>query len=603
MTIYTRDTTLSKQATGAGGIGAEFRSGTVTLAINGAVPSGVLTLSGGSLLVGVTQTLYNDLSVANAGAPAPGGVSAKHGVTATFTGVDSLAARSALVFGGVAGADGVVVLTGDQLGSVDPVSAIDIRGGTVRIAGRGADNLFAATAFTSIQQGATLDINGRYVFLSNFASLGSVIGRGTLGLAGTGTLGGVVATTEVAVSGFTTVTGVVTALTFVERGGVLQIGAGGTTGSAPLSLNGGAILFDRSDAFTVADSINGEGSVSQIGTGVLTLTGGSGYTGGTTVSAGVLVDASYSAVGTGAVTLTHGGELVLQNSQVFANALTLDGGVLAAGHGAFVGLTGAVTVTPGSALTIGDKAHDGVVVFDGRAAGQLGSLAIAAGTFAFGPHSFTDSNSLAAKLTIGAGATLDLNGQQETLANLSGKGLLTNTEAQVVNVMLDGADFSGTISGVLTVTATGQVALHGSVALSGAKALTINPDATLTLDKPTSAGVFFYHPVAPGRVPNFPEHLVLTDSVHFGGLITDWLVNDTVDLRDVAYKSATGQIAFDAATHVLSITDGSHTARLHLDDQAGGYALSDFGYQNDGTGHVLVLYHVGLTNAATTLFS
>ena len=601
MTIYTRDTTLSKQATGVGGIGAEFRSGTVTLAINGALPSGVLTLSGGSLLVGVTQTLYNDLSVANAGAPAPGGVSAKHGVTATFNGVDSIAARSALVFGGVAGADGVVVLTGDQLGSVDPVSAIDIRGGTVRVAGRGADNLFAATAFTSIQEGATLDINGRYVFLSNFASLGSVIGRGTLALAGTGTLGGMVSTTAVAVSGSTTVTGVVSALTFVDRGGVLQIGAGGTTGSATLASNNGSVLFDRSDAVTVADSINGEGSVSQIGTGTLTLTGGSGYTGGTTVSAGVLVDASYSALGTGAVTVTHGGELVVLNSQVFANALTLDGGVLAAGRGSFLGLTGAVTVTSGSALTVGDKAHDGVVVFDGRAAGQLGSLTVAAGTFAFGPHSYTDANSLAAKVTIAAGATLDLDGQQETLANLGGKGVLTNTEGQV-RVMLDGADFFGTISGALTLAATGQVALHGAVALSGAKALTINPDATLTLDKPTSAGVFFYHPVAPGRVPNFPEHLVLNDSVHFGGLITDWLVNDTVDLRDIPFKKATGQLSLNSTTHVLSVSDGVRTAHLNLDDPYGDYKLSDFTYQDDGAGHVLVLYHAGLASAAASPF-
>ncbi|HEY5711418.1 MAG TPA: autotransporter-associated beta strand repeat-containing protein [Allosphingosinicella sp.] len=73
------------------------------------------------------------------------------------------------------------------------------------------------------------------------------------------------------------------------RGGILQIGAGGTSGSIFGDVaNDGRLVFNRSDAVTFAGLITGVGAVDQIGGGSLTLTGDNAYAGGTNVRAGIL---------------------------------------------------------------------------------------------------------------------------------------------------------------------------------------------------------------------------------------------------------------------------------------------------------------------------
>lgn len=72
-------------------------------------------------------------------------------------------------------------------------------------------------------------------------------------------------------------------------GGTLQIGDGGITGRIDGAItNNGVVAFNRSDVVAMGNVISGTGSVKQIGTGTLTLTGTNTYSGGTTVSAGIL---------------------------------------------------------------------------------------------------------------------------------------------------------------------------------------------------------------------------------------------------------------------------------------------------------------------------
>src|SRR5205085_936458 len=92
--------------------------------------------------------------------------------------------------------------------------------------------------------------------------------------------------------------------------GTLQVGNGGTTGTlgSGAVTNSGSLAFARSDNFTVANPISGNGSVSQIGAGTTILTGANTYTGFTVISAGTLQ------VGNGGTTGSLGISAVTDNA-------------------------------------------------------------------------------------------------------------------------------------------------------------------------------------------------------------------------------------------------------------------------------------------------
>jgi outer membrane autotransporter protein len=74
------------------------------------------------------------------------------------------------------------------------------------------------------------------------------------------------------------------------KGGILQIGNGGTSGSvAGAIVNNGTLAFNRSDTASFANVISGNGSIRQIGSGMLKLSGdSSGFSGSTIVENGIL---------------------------------------------------------------------------------------------------------------------------------------------------------------------------------------------------------------------------------------------------------------------------------------------------------------------------
>jgi len=116
--------------------------------------------------------------------------------------------------------------------------------------------------------------------------------------------------------------------------GRLQIGNGGTTGTlgAGEVTNNGQLSFNRSDDVTVAAAISGSGTLTQLGTGVLTLAVPNTYTGNTTVSAGTLVLAegaglSFSVTDTGATQILGTGALTLDGDfTIDTSAVTVESG-------------------------------------------------------------------------------------------------------------------------------------------------------------------------------------------------------------------------------------------------------------------------------------
>ena len=288
-------------------------------------------------------------------------------------------------------------------------------------------------------------------------------------------------------------------------GGTLQIGVGGTTGrlstSGSLHIGNGALLaFNQTD--TVAQRtdfgpvISGAGSVSQIGSGILVLSGTNTYGGGTTLSAGRLNLNSSAALGTGSLTIaaattlgnSSGSSVTLNNNAQFWNgSFIFDGGSdLNFGTGAVtLGASPVLTVSAGT-LTVGGaisgnygltKDGSGWLRLSGANA-YTGATSVSAGTLQVGAGGSAGSLSAGGSLSIGSGAVLAFN-QTDTVVQGTDFGPVISGAGSVFQLgsgtlVLSGANTYG--GG--TMLGGGRLNLNGSAAL-GTGALTIAAATTL----------------------------------------------------------------------------------------------------------------------------
>jgi len=137
--------------------------------------------------------------------------------------------------------------------------------------------------------------------------------------------------------------------------GTLQLGNGGTTGSFGSDiLDNGTLVFNRSDAVLYGGVISGTGGVKQIGSGTLTLTGNSTYSGATLIDGGTLQ------IGNGGVTgwitqdIANNGTLVFNRSDTvtYNRVISGGGGLIQNGSGTLT-LTSANTYTGPTIINAG----------------------------------------------------------------------------------------------------------------------------------------------------------------------------------------------------------------------------------------------------------
>ena len=310
-------------------------SGTLSLGSTGALSgNGNITFAGGTLQFSVSNTRDYSNHIVNSARPIQIDT---NGQSVTFAG--SLASSNS---GGLTKLNaGRLTLTASNTYS----GSTTISGGTLQIGNGGSGASIGSTS--NVLDNAALVFN--HADSVSFAPL--ISGSGSLTQTGTGVLALTASNTY---SGSTTVSG-----------GTLQIGNGGSGASI---LNTSSVLDNASLAFNCGNSasfvplISGSGSLTQMGSGVLTLTGSNTYRGSTTVSGGILQvgnggsgasigntsgvldnaslvfnhadSVSFAPLisGSGSLTQMGTGRLTLTNTNSYSGGTTLSGGSLSAGN-------------------------------------------------------------------------------------------------------------------------------------------------------------------------------------------------------------------------------------------------------------------------------
>jgi autotransporter-associated beta strand protein len=347
--------------------------------------------------------------------------------------------------------------------------------------------------------GGTVDTNG---FDSTFS--GVVTGTGKLTKIGTGTL--TLSNTN-NYSGGTTLSA-----------GVLQ----GTTSSLQGNiLNNASLIFNQTGNGTYSGVISGTGSLTKQNTGTVILSGTNDYSGGTTVSAGVLqgttfslqrniinnaslifdqtAKGTYSDVirGTGSVTKQNIGTVTFSGNNTYNGNTNIDGGTLVIGSGNNLGdaanslvfgggtlqvttgltISRAVTLNAGGG-TIDTNSFDST--FSGLFSGSGELTKIGAGTLTLtGTNDYTGNTNIdAGILNVAIGDNLGdaANGLTFDGGTLFTTGAITTSRAITLNAgggTIDTSGFDDTFSGVidgggsLTKNSAGTLTLSGASTYSG----------------------------------------------------------------------------------------------------------------------------------------
>lgn len=390
----------------------------------------------------------------------------------------------------------------------------------------GANTVAAGTTLTD--QG-TLDIDGALITAGSLTVAGTVSGSGRLNLVGGTTViqpGARLSTSRIIVSGASTAVNLNGSLTY---GGLWQQSSGTTSVASAevFKLAGGG------------DSLSG----TVAGAGIVRLTGA-----GDTLKA-----------------LT----LSLARTQLFASSATLAGAIdvkaVLTIASPDVKISGAAKLTGGGTIQLTNLSSNLIIGTATTSTLENSDRIVGAGNLGGGQLNLT--NEATGTILANGSVALTINTGAGTLTNL---GLIETSGA-------GGLTIAGPIasSGVLevrsgTLTVAGAVTRTGKVTIAGGAA---------------SFAASFTQSVAFGST----GELALAQSQTYAGTISGFSKTGTtsLDLEDIAFGGSTkASYSGTTTSGALTVTDGSHTAKIHF---AGNYTASTWTLSSDGHGGVIVV--------------
>lgn len=291
------------------------------------------------------------------------------------------------------------------------------------------------------------------------------------------------------------------------NGALRKGGAGATTYYGAISLGSDSTIgADSGATLTLSNSISGSAAMTFAGAGTIVLTTPNSYSQGTTLN-GPVVDLNVNgALGAGAVTVSGAGRFVLADGLNFANALTATSVNPAAGTGLIMvndNTNGTITTISGplefdaSSASGGDfqgptssgylnvlsaitgsgavSSRNGFVRFSGG--GNYSLFNLNQGTVSLGANNGL-SSSASLSIAISGGATVDLNGFNQTFSGIADGAtpanaeLITNSAASASTLILNlntTEAYSGVIGGNvgLEIDGSGSLDLLGTNTYTG----------------------------------------------------------------------------------------------------------------------------------------
>jgi len=482
--------------------GTSLSLGTLRVHHGNALGSGAVTQTGGTLQIRTSSAISNDMNLTNLALYNSSNLTGSI-TTGTTLYIETYNPSQNLISGNISGAGGLSISIGAGAASITLTGSNTYLGNTVLIEEGGILQIGNGGTTGSLGTAGSFTIGDRLVFnRSNTVTQGTdfannISGTGSLTQNGTGTL---------ILSANNTYTGATTINT-----GILQIGAGGTTGALSTSstiTNNAGLVFNQTDTVTqgtdFANNIGGTGTLTQNGSGTLALNTSNSYTGATTINTGIIRASNATALGTtaGGVTVASGAALELIGGiTIGAEALNLSGTGISTG-GALRNISGDNTyqgaITLAAATRINSDA--GLLTLSGAIGGAGQNLTIGgAGNTAIsnaigtttgtltkegaGTLTLSEANTYTGTTTISAG-TLQIGAGGGT-GSIASNAIVNNSALLVDrtgSLTLSG-NMSGT--GTLTKNGSGTLVLSGSNTYSGATTLNLG---TLTLQTSNALG-------------------------------------------------------------------------------------------------------------------
>jgi fibronectin-binding autotransporter adhesin len=515
--------TLASNLTSSGGSFTKLGSGSLTLSGTNSYTGGTVVSAGrligtvASLQGAITNNAVVEFAQATSGTYA-GSMSGSGSLTKTGVGTLTLSGTNSYAAGTTVAGGRVVGTTDSLQGAITNNAAVDFTqaaSGTYAGAMSGSGSLTKTGAGTVILAGSNT-YSGTTTITAGGLQVGDGGGTGSLGsgavvnnaslifnrnnaltvanvISGSGSVtqsgpGTTTLTAANSYTGGTTIDAGVLATSAADRlaaAGSLTVNAAGTfqlggnqtlasiAGAGSIAL-GSFTLSTGSSSSTFAGSIAGDGGLTKIGPGTLTLSGSNSFTGDTDIQAGTVVLSSSTALASDAVVTMQSGAVLTVNQRTFISALDQGGGTVN-GPGTLV-----------STLTLTNSGSLNAVLADGPdfAAGILkrtsgttmvgaantftGSVKVQGGTLQLSGSGSFDA---ASKLVMSGGATMDLNGKSQAFSSITGIGGTVALGSGVLTVNSTSAEeFGGSItgSGGLVKQGVGNLILAGSSSYTGA---------------------------------------------------------------------------------------------------------------------------------------